>query len=146
MFQVFYDLNENQISLTGSHLIYVLEKGYVKANHVRIGDKLRIYSEKENIFKEFKVKRIDYQIKEGFIAPLTNHGTILVNGIDSSCYADINSHHLADFAMLPFRLWYKISKMLNLKNKNENIEFKSVPNYFNFLHLFTYKMFPFLFK
>lgn len=146
MFKVFYDLNENQISLTGSHLIYVLEKGYVKANDVRIDDKLRIYSEKEKIFKEFRVKRIDYQIKEGFIAPLTNHGTILVNGIDSSCYADINSQNLADFAMLPVRFWYKISKVFNWKIKNENIEFKSVSNYFNFLHFFTYKMLPFLFK
>lgn len=143
---MFYDSIKNKISLTGSHLIYVLSKGYIKASEVRIGDKLRTFSVNDKAFKEFEVKQIDFQIKEGFIAPLTDHGTILVNGIDASCYADINNQNLADIAMLPVRLWYKISKWINWTSNNEDKEFIGVSKYFNFLHVFTYNVFPYLLK
>ena len=108
MFQTFYNEKNDYISLTSSHLIYVIDKGYIKAEKVRLDDLLRVYSNQENKFNNFVVKRINFEFKKGFIAPLTNEGTILVNNVDTSCYAVINSHRLADFFMKPFKLWNQV--------------------------------------
>ena len=40
----------------------------------------------------------------GAYVPLTEHGTIIVDGIYASCYASFN-HWLANFFMAPLRLW-----------------------------------------
>lgn len=146
MFKVFYDLNDNKISLTSSHLIYESQKGYVKASDIQKGDELRMYSNIEKEFRIFKVNRIDYEVKEGYIAPLTNHGTILVNGIHTSCYAEINSHSIADFAMLPIKFWYRLSQFFNVANNNKQNNLVNVNSYFKFLHSFTTTLFPFLLK
>ena len=106
MFQTFHDSQGRQISLTSSHLIYVKEKGFVKAKHVIVGDSLQIFSLKLNRLTDFIVSRVSFELKTGFIAPLTNQGTLLVNGVHASCYAEINSHYLADVAMTPLKLWY----------------------------------------
>lgn len=111
MFQIIHDSNGNSISLTGTHLINVVGKGYVKAASISIGDRLRIYSDQDREFKEFKVAKIDFDFKSGFTAPLTQSGTILVNNIDSSCYAEVSSHFLADLSMTPVKIWYRLSKL-----------------------------------
>ena len=113
MFQVFYDSNDNHISLTSQHMLFVNNKGYIKAAEVSVGDQLRYWSLESNQLVNFVVKSIDYTIQTGFTAPLTDSGTILVNQIDSSCYAETNSHRLADLAMLPLKMWHRVSKYVN---------------------------------
>lgn len=78
---------------------------------MQIGDLLRTYSNKDKEFVDFQVKRISYELKEGFIAPLTNEGTLLVNQVDTSCYAEVNSHQMGELAMAPVKLWYKLNKL-----------------------------------
>lgn len=126
MFQIFHDSNGNSISLTSTHLIKLDERGgYVSAGSIKLGDMLRIYSKKEATFVNFEVKRIEFEMKMGFTAPLTQEGTILVNGVDASCYAQVNSHYLADLAMTPVKLWFKakqflFSRIIMTNENNEN--------------------------
>lgn len=111
MFQIIGDKsNENLISLSNSHLINIKNVGYVNAAKVKLGDVLRVYSTRTEKFEELTVESIRFEIKKGFVAPLTNEGTILVNGFDASCYAVVNNQNLANLVMLPLKLWYAVSK------------------------------------
>lgn len=120
MFQIFSDSNGRSISLTSTHLLNVLERGYVSAGSIHVGERLRVYSAERHAFDELKVERIEFDMKTGFSAPLTQAGTILVNGVDSSCYAQVNSHFLADLSMAPLKIWSRLRKLLSINNNNNN--------------------------
>jgi hypothetical protein len=130
MFQIIHDSSGNFISLTSSHLVYVIDKGYVNAARIKIKDKLRIYSKETDNLIDFTVEKISFDLKKGFIAPLTFQGNILVNNIHASCYAEINSHSTADWAMMPVKLWYKISKYFRDQSEESNIVEISQFSYF----------------
>ena len=144
MFQTFYDDADykNQISLTSSHLIYVKEKGFIKAASVNVGDHLQIYSEKTKRLTDFKVSRINYELKRGYIAPLTNQGTLLVNGVHASCYAEINSHYLADVAMTPLKLW---NILVNLFDYERSKDETSINTYADAIYKLAVTMVPSIF-
>ena len=55
-----------------------------------------------------KVIRIEEIISQGFSAPLTRSGTIVVNHLVSSNYAEARNHHLAHLGMQPYRWWRNI--------------------------------------
>ena len=51
---------------------------------------------------------IEGVVSQGFYAPLTRSGTIVISGLVASNYAEIRDHHLAHMAMQPYRLWRRI--------------------------------------
>ena len=61
--------------------------------------------EKKTLLEE-KIKSILIDPVEGFAAPLTMSGTMLVNGILTSNYAIIDSQRIAHAVMAPARWWY----------------------------------------
>lgn len=137
MFQVVSDSLNNTISLSNTHLINVKGIGYINARSLKVGDTLRFFSTQ---FNDFKVASIRFELKKGLIAPLTNEGTILVNKIDSSCYAVVNSHKMADIGMAPVKFWYMITKYLGQQSLASEVI--DVDSYSNFLFRFANSFMP----
>jgi len=71
------------IELTAKHMIFVKGKGAIPADKVRVGDELNTSS----IGSSGKVTKIDYVVRDGVYAPITESGTIMVNDVQASSYA-----------------------------------------------------------
>ena len=82
------------------------------------------------------VINITIEMKKGYYAPLTMKGTLLINNILASCFANVNNHHLAQYYMAPFRYYYKFARFISLYdlyniNKTEGLHW-TVNNMFYF--------------
>jgi len=94
-----------QLSLTSSHLLPTDIHGYVMAKNIRVGMKIYVINDNGLLTTETISHVIDV-VKQGYIAPLTQEGTLIVNNVAASCYATINSHHVAHAILAPMRWWY----------------------------------------
>jgi hypothetical protein len=90
--------NQNRtLKLSAYHLIAKFENNrqdFIFAKDLKIGDLI--------LSQDFeRVVDIEIKIEKGAYAPLTEDGTLYVNDILVSCYANIQSHKIAHFAMQP---------------------------------------------
>ena len=105
----------HEVTLTGSHLIFVIEyltsdfnvtlesKREVFARQVIPGQFVSIVDDDGQIKFE-KVISVEVINKFGVYAPLTAEGNLIVNQVLVSCYADINDQSLAHMSFLPLRI------------------------------------------
>lgn len=111
------------LTLTSSHLIFLLEGnlvatttptvedalqhgGVVLAGRVEFGDFLLVAG--DGGVKLEKVVAVSHQADAGVFAPLTAEGTVVVDGVVASCYAVIDSQAIAHWAFLPVRLYINV--------------------------------------
>ncbi|XP_029979015.1 sonic hedgehog protein [Sphaeramia orbicularis] len=111
-----------KITLTAAHLLFVghnsteEEEGLMSAvfaSQVRPGQKVLVFDERRRGLEPVTVKRIYTQEHEGSFAPVTVQGTVVVDEVLASCYAVIQDHDLAHWALAPVRLAYWVSTLFS---------------------------------
>ena len=112
--------NGRNISLTPSHLIYAGSPPYLRSKEVQPifardvveGQYVYTVPEGSNAVEISRVTRIGVRTEFGYYAPLTKHGTIVVDDVVASCYARINSQTIAHLSFAPVRMLKYISQLL----------------------------------
>lgn len=107
------------VSLTAAHLLFVwvgnCSRGgrptpgalqAIFASDAQPGQCLLIVDEGELRKRVSRITRVEVREDQGVYAPLTAHGTLVVNGVVTSCYAAVNKQRLAHWAFAPLRLLY----------------------------------------
>lgn len=77
------------------------------AKNIESGMNIYIVNE-EGALIEDRVSNVSDVVKQGYMAPLTQEGTLIVNHIAASCYAIIDSHDVAHAVLAPMRWWYNL--------------------------------------
>ncbi|KAJ8338514.1 hypothetical protein SKAU_G00374800 [Synaphobranchus kaupii] len=108
-----------RLSLTAAHLLFVTEgncsgraaEGELRtifASDARPGQCVLAAGGGEG--RGHRLSRVAWvRLREGrgTFAPLTRHGTLVVNGVLASCYAAVDQHGLAHWAFAPLRLLHR---------------------------------------
>ncbi|XP_057193572.1 indian hedgehog B protein [Triplophysa rosa] len=111
------------VSLTAAHLLFVWIGNCSGEEHPMTGALRTIYASDAHAGqclltvderhegglrkRVSRITRVEVQEDQGAYAPLTAHGTLVVNGVMTSCYAVVNRQQLAHWAFAPLRLLYK---------------------------------------
>ena len=118
--------DRHPLELTGDHLLFVDGKSHPRrADSIQVGDALQGQDGPAHVSKVSRVRRT------GIYAPLTKDGTIVVDGIVASCYADIlggstkralvmTQQSYIHRALSPFRLLCSVSGDLCNKSYNDD--------------------------
>jgi len=104
-----YVVGEQQqtIELTADHRIFVWSNSVrkdVAASDVRVSSVLVVQGQKDQLLSGHVIA-VSKRNLRGAFAPLTYDGTVVVNGVLSSCYAYVR-HSISHTAFLPLRLLY----------------------------------------
>ncbi len=132
------------IKVSHLHLVALPSGDFKRANKLKSGQLIPIYDYSKEQYINDEIKSIEMEVVNGFSAPLTTAGTILVEGILVSCYAVIESHWLAHLSMSPIRWLYALNsnqflpdyiKSIMQLNKQSN----GIHWYPHVLHTFFYQ-------
>merc|ERR550517_442639 len=93
----------NKVSLSGTHVMFVNDYEDVLAKEVNIGDSV-IIVEDGNYVNRSRVVNIEAGEQDGAYVPLTEHGTLLVDGVLCSSFANV-PHGIAQLLGAPMR-WF----------------------------------------
>ncbi|CAH2224253.1 desert hedgehog [Pelobates cultripes] len=106
----------HKLHLTPYHLIFVSRERSVEfipifAHRVQVGDLIHVHVNGTQLLPS-RVTRVSRQEGIGVYAPLTAHGTLLVDGVLTSCYAAMEYHQLAHQSFAPLRLLHSVYSTL----------------------------------
>ncbi len=136
MFYTLSTASGHRVSVSGLHLMAVVTNNgkieYKAAKDIQLGDILRVVSNGQ-IYSSSVINVIT-EMKTGFYAPLTTTGkstfvslqvktlflsyilgTLLVNNVSASCFANVKSHDMIQLCMTPWRWYYQISRLLSIE-------------------------------
>ncbi|XP_053715468.1 sonic hedgehog protein [Synchiropus splendidus] len=108
-----------KITLTAAHLLFISQNSTdarsstIFASQVRPGQNVLVYDPELRALEPVTVKRIYTQEHVGSFAPLTAQGTVVVDQVLASCYAAIEDHNLAHWALAPVRLAHWVSSLFH---------------------------------
>ncbi|XP_045909670.1 indian hedgehog B protein-like isoform X4 [Micropterus dolomieu] len=113
--KIFYIIGTNtglNITLTAAHLIFVTDCTGLRtvfASEVRPGQCILTSQGKVGSQATLSVVNfVEEQRSTGLYAPLTQHGSVVVNGVLASCYAAVDNHYLAHWVLAPLRFFYSL--------------------------------------
>ncbi|XP_040023696.1 sonic hedgehog protein [Gasterosteus aculeatus] len=119
LFHVIETDSGQKITLTAAHLLFVGRNATagermsaVFASQVRSGQKVFVFDAERSRLEPVTVRRIYTREHEGSFAPVTAQGTVVVDQVLASCYAVIEDHDLAHWALAPVRLAHWVSSLL----------------------------------
>lgn len=104
-----------KLTLTAAHLVFIRNGSAVRAtfaSNVKPGDKVLVSEGTSETLKGVTVKRIYTEEYQGSYAPVTAHGTVIVDQVLVSCYAVIENHRWAHLAFAPVRLSHRLMTWL----------------------------------
>ncbi|CAF3533153.1 unnamed protein product [Adineta steineri] len=132
------NFQQQPLIISSNHLIFRFNQTKpCFAGHLKIGDQLQVISN-DGISQAGSIVDIRLIKSQGFYAPLTHSGKLIVDGILVSNYAVVANHQLAHLVIQPYRWWISI---LGSSSYSENIQF-----YFQFLYTFVEKINKWLFS
>ncbi|GFS68227.1 desert hedgehog protein B [Nephila pilipes] len=107
-------VNGNILFLTLRHLIFIRGDKNPKAIYamfLKKGDLIYTSSVTDQIMLA-EITNVSYLNMKGVYAPLTESGTIIVDGIWVSCYAEVTSHDLVHALFFPVRFLHVIKTLM----------------------------------
>merc|ERR1712002_289906 len=97
--------NGRRMRLTGNHLIFIFNDGRQIATYAKDLQPTDILlSLNEEKIEKTEIASLDYVYSNGYRAPLTEEGTLLVDGILASCYASFD-HWYSHKMVTPVRMF-----------------------------------------
>ena len=87
-----------------------------------------------------EVTRISVSLQRGTIAPLTNHGNIIVDGVVASCYALLEDQKFVDSLFSPVKTLHKyVPSLLNGNKAQQGVHWYARLLLFlnDYLHVLT---------
>uniref|UniRef100_A0A3P8RZ58 Indian hedgehog signaling molecule b n=1 Tax=Amphiprion percula TaxID=161767 RepID=A0A3P8RZ58_AMPPE len=106
--RLFYSLQTEsgaQLRLTAAHLLFVSEGNCSEGAEPTHGALRTVYAS-DTRPGQCVLVRVGVTERTGAFAPLTQQGTLVVDGVVASCYAVVDQHALAHWAFAPLRLMH----------------------------------------
>lgn len=104
-----------RMTLTAAHLLFVVQNNTLTetfAGDVTPGQEVMVLDGEGRRLRVVTVDRVYEEEHEGSFAPLTSHGTIVIDDVLTSCYAAVQNQKLAHLAFAPVRLIHKVAPFL----------------------------------
>ena len=111
--------SQTHVTLSKAHLIFRKEPSHgikqslgarsVYASELRPGDVIFLLCPKTGAVVSQGIVAVSMAEKKGAYAPVTEEGTLLVDGVWVSCYADLGDHQLAHSLMSPLKSLYGLA-------------------------------------
>ena len=119
-----------QIEMTPKHVIPVQRfnvlnhstEETVFAEEVKRGDWVFVWNTNELWIEPKKVVKVEYKRGQGIYAPMTYSGTLIVNDVKVSCYANIKSHSVSGMLRWPRYLYRTWIQGQTLESKEEKVD------------------------
>lgn len=126
-FQRMRSADGHDLTLTPDHLIFAARELGAEldwytptfAVEVQLGSYLYAVDATDSEPRAVRVVNVSTVVMEGVYAPLTSHGSLVVDGLVASCYATFNSQSTAHMSMLPVRLAYHSISQFAAINSSE---------------------------
>lgn len=122
---------QRKLTLTPAHLVFVMNDSStnssliraVYASNVKPGQfLLAVGNDWLNKLIPAKVTRVYLKQYRGSYAPVTSHGTIIVDLVLASCYAVVEDHDLAHWVFAPVRLWHQVLSLVGMGKELNNMQ------------------------